>query len=264
MIAAVGAMCTFTLGCDPVDGPTNWSIQTSTLTTTTIQEDGFLGDGDEPYIATISFRSTPGVPGSTSANYLGGIFELSSGAEDGDVLNVPPPMGRATFSNVMLRDMNDVLAGNMPEVVGTVTVVMESDATPFGTINNMMDDLEAALVVEVGGVIEPMTLASLANADQVADDLEIAANNVADAITPSFWDGVGIWLTSFTDPDDIIGVEINLFVAAKDDLAIAIDQQLGSALPAGVTGGALDTTGHVTRVAGDDAVYHLRFDIQQF
>ena len=130
----------------------------------------------EPCFRLPSFSAKPR---SASAEFVGNLDELGSGADDGAVLSIPAAMGAVTFENVQSSYLEALLTwGVVPELVGTVMVVMESDFTPWGTINNLMEDVESALQTELVNQVEPLTIAQLTNPEAIADALESLFDDV--------------------------------------------------------------------------------------
>ncbi|MEZ5244315.1 MAG: hypothetical protein R2707_04395 [Acidimicrobiales bacterium] len=249
LLAVLAAACTVDVGA-------------TSLTVVQAQEDGFFENGDEPYVAVIKWRVIPGTPGSASAEFIGNLTELASGADDGAVLAIPSAMGAVTFENVQNSTFEDLLTkGVVPELVGTVMVVMESDLTPWGTINNLMNDVEAALEAELVSQVEPLTIAQLTDPQAVADALSAAAANVEAAVTPGVWDSILLFLGSLGNPDDPIDIGFTVWVAAYGPLGQLIENSLVSALPAGATGGVwwntVDPITTTMRFAGDGAIYDV-------
>ena len=237
-------------------------VGATTLTVVQAQEDGFLQNGDEPYVAVIKWRVIPGTPGSASAEFIGNLDELATGADDGAVLGIPSAMGTVNFENVQSSTFGQLLSnGTVPELVGTVMVVMESDLTPWGTINNLMNDVEAALESELVDQVEPLTIAQLTDPQQVADALATAAANVEAAVTPGIWDSILLFLGSLGNPDDPIDVGFTVWIAAYGSLGQLIDTSLVSALPSGASGGVWwNSTDPITttmRFSGDGAIYDV-------
>jgi hypothetical protein len=136
---------------------------------------------------------------------------------------------------------------------------MESDFTPWGTINNLMNDVEASLLTELQNQIEPLTITDLTDPAVVSAALATAAANVESAVTPGVLDSILIWLGSLGNPDDLIGVGFTVWIAAFGPLGEFIESSLLGALPAGATGGvwSTDTDAINTSVtfAGDGARY---------
>lgn len=237
-------------------------VGATTLTVVQAQEDGFFENGDEPYVAVIKWRVIPGTPGSASAEFIGNLTELGSGADDGAVLGIPAAMGTVDFPDIQFSSLNKLLAtGKVPELVGTVMIVMESDFTPWGTINNLMNDVEDALHAELVSQVEPLTIAQLTDPSAVADALSTAAANVEAAVTPNVWDSILLFLGSLGNPDDPIDVGFTVWIAASGPLGELIDTSLVSALPEGASGGVWwnDTEPiHTTmRFSGDGAIYDV-------
>lgn len=225
------------------------------------QEDGLFANGDEPYVAVIQWRVIPGEAGSTQVSFLGNLAELGSGMDDGDSATIPASMGAASFSNVQISSLQQVAQGILPELVGTVMVVMESDFTPWGTINGLMGDVADALDTELRNQIEPLTILDLTDPAVVADALSTAAANVEAAVTPGVWDQILIWLGSLGNPDDLIGVGFTVWIAAGGALGAFIESSLPAALPANAAGGVwhddLDPETATIRFSGDDAIYDV-------
>ena len=215
----------------------NVTIDGNTLTALDAQEESWYSDGDEPYVAVIQFRVTPGVAGSTQTRYLGNLQEIAQGIYDGESAGIPDAMAATKFPNVTMMTMENVIAtGRAPEIVGAVSVAMESDASPWSAINGIMNDVRNELDRQLRLQVETLTLAQLLNPDTVSERLAEAAHRVEAASQPSFWRSVGIWFQSWGDPDDVIGFKVLLFVAAQGPLADAIDARFSSGLPPSVVG----------------------------
>ncbi|MEM7143388.1 MAG: hypothetical protein AAF548_20405 [Actinomycetota bacterium] len=232
------------------------------LTVVQAQEDGFFENGDEPYVAVIKWRVIPGTAGSASAEFIGNLDEVGSGMDDGDSASIDPAMGAVSFDNVQFSWLEELIAnGTVPELVGTVMVVIESDFTPWGTINNLMNDVEAALLTELQNLVEPLTIAQLTNPQLIADALSAAAANVEAAVTPGIWDSILLFLGSLGNPDDVIGIGFTVWIAAGGSLGTLIDASLVGALPAGATGGVwatdVDAKTETIRFSGDGAIYDV-------
>lgn len=241
-------------GCD-------WKIDAQTFTVVDAQEESFLSDGDEPYLAVIQFRVKPGVANSTSVQYLGNLRELHGGADDGDSFGIPDAMGRANFPGVKTVSLADILGGASPEIVGVITVAMESDLSSWGAINGIMGDVAAELERQLRTVIETLTFAEILTPGAAGERLKQVAASVEGAATPSFWRGVGLWFAAIGDPDDVIGFKVLLFAAVDNELRPTVDAALSTGLPDTITarslvGGPVDLT-----YAGDGATYRIRFDI---
>lgn len=238
----------------------NVSIDGNTFTALDAQEEAFYSNGDEPYVAVIQFRVTPGVPGSTSVRFLGNLQEIATGIDDGDTATIPDAMAATSFPNVRLRSLQNIVDGFNPEIVGAVTVAMESDNSPWSAINGIMNDVKNELDAQLRAQIEPLSFADIVTPGTAAARLEEAANRIQAAASPSFWRGIGIWFQSFGDPDDVIGFKVLFFVAVDHTLSSAIDSQLAG-LPPDVVGRALKDGPLDVDYSGNDATYRIRWDV---
>ena len=63
-------------------------------------------------------------------------------------------MGQVRPTNVTRHTDDDVLLGRGPEVLGTISIVVESDLTPFSTVNSMMDQLAGSAKGPIANLIE--------------------------------------------------------------------------------------------------------------
>src|SRR4051812_38915025 len=151
LLALVASACTLS----------NAGVQGQTLTALDAQEESFFSDGDEPYVAVIQFRVTPGIAGSTQVRYLGNLSEIATNIDDGDSASIPAAMGATSFPNVLTANIGDILAGRSPEIVGAVTVAMESDASPWSAINGIMNDVTNELDAQLRAQIEPLSFSQI-------------------------------------------------------------------------------------------------------
>ena len=237
------------------------SMDGQTLTAIDAQEESFFSDGDEPYLAVIQVRVIPGVPGSTQVHFLGNLQEVAQDIDDGDSATIPDSMGLASYPDVQFADLQQIIAGTSPEIVGAVTVAMESDASPWSAINGIMDDVAAELDTQLRTQIEPMSFLEIVDGDTAATRLEQAAEAIQAAAEPSFWNGVGIWFSSFGDPDDVISFKVLFNVAVSGaDLQDIVDARLGAGLPPSVVGGALRNESVDVDYSGDGATYRVNWN----
>jgi hypothetical protein len=238
----------------------NATVDAQTLTAIDAQEESWFSNGDEPYVAVIQFRVIPGVPGSTQVHFVGNLQEIAGNIDDGDSATIPDAMGLASYPDVRYANLQQIIGGTSPEIIGAVTVAMESDASPWSAINGIMDDVAAELDNQLRTQIEPLSFADLVSGEGVAARLESAASAVQAAAEPSFWRGVGIWFSSFGDPDDVIGFKVLFMVAVSGDLQDTVDAQLAN-LPPSVVGGALRNESIDVDYAGDGATYRINWNI---
>lgn len=260
-IALAGAFtATHVAPASAVDTRT-WAIDANTQVARDIQEDGWLSDGDEFYIAVIGFRTTPGRAGSTRAVFRGGLKEIDD-IDKGESHTIPDSMGRMEFPSVTRRSASQILAGQSPELIGTIHVLFESDATPFSAVNSKMTSLASTVQRELARVIEPLSMTDLANPQRIADQLNTATKRIKNSTKVSVAEGIKLWLQSWTDPDDLIGVQISLFAAVDESLTGLIDSQLSGALPAGTgTAGSLRTRNYTQTYANDGLTYDIKLRV---
>jgi hypothetical protein len=233
-----------------------WSIDANTVRALDQQE-----NHDEVYVASIAFRTTPGVPGSTTATYHGNLSEIN-GVDVGETHNIPNAMGRVTFPNVTRRSLSDVFAGHNPEVIGTISFFWERDLTAFGTIDNLMEDVADAAETEIAQVVEPLTLADLADGDAIADRLGEAADRIEESATPPLLRRIGIFLGALFNPDDLIDHKVNVFVAVDNTLAAQVDAEIGMNIPSSTgVGGALRPRTYNQVFSDPDASYRVAFAV---
>lgn len=240
-------------------GTATWAIDANTLRSLDQQE--IASKGDEVKVASIVFRTTPGKQGSTSVRAQGPIGEIAN-VHEGETHPIPDNTGRVTFPNVTRRGLADVLAGNNPELLGTLTAVLESDLSSDDRIRQLF--VEAADEAEpiVADAIESLSLADLANPDVLADKLAELVAQVREAVALTAGQKIGLFLSSFGDPDDQIAEKLNLFVAVDDSLAPTVDAALAGAVPAsqGVAGALRPRTYNQT-FTGKGASYRITFQV---
>lgn len=238
--------------------PATWNIRATRLRSLDQQETNLTG-GDEVYVASIAFRTTPGKAGSTSTRFHGNLQDIDH-VNQGELHAIPSAMGSVPFANVVRRGLADVLAGKTPELIGTATLVFESDLTPDGVITNMLTEAAAKAKVVIAQAIEPLDLAQLTDADAVAELLGDAADDLEAAMKPTVLQVIGLVFSSLFDPDDLVAFKVNVFVAVDETLASLVDDQIGAAIPADVgVGGALRTRSYDQRFTGSSASYDVHF-----
>jgi hypothetical protein len=236
-----------------------WAIDANSHYADKIQERPISG-GDEFYIATVGFRSTPGVAGSTDAWFHGGLYEIDD-IDKHETHSINDRMGRVEFTNVEQRGVLDLLVGRNPELIGTLSVVFESDSTPFRIINGMMRDMASSAEEEIAALVEPLSLTEI-NAAALSDQFQAAAGRIKDSVMPNTREKIRIALASLGDPDDLIDYKVNLFAAADPALGTIVGPALASAVPAEVgVAGVLEPREYSQRFEGDGARYDISFSV---
>jgi hypothetical protein len=226
----------------PVLRSAHWYIDADTLHVANADEDDWLSNGDEPMIAVVAFRTKLGVPGSTQAWKLNGLHELCDG-DPGVTCGIPDATGRAYFGNVRRPSLADMGAGVGPELIGTIQVTIENDATPESTMNSIIDTLVDATRTELAAASETLVPDDFADLSRVTSRFDGIGDRIQSRTELSFWQKLGIWLSSWSDPDDPVDYRITLMVGVHPDLAdpvnlalLAAFYQPGSKISAAVLG----------------------------
>ncbi len=206
------------------------------------QETAWHEDNDELRLATISFRTTPGVLGSTEVIFNeDSVQRVASDLDDGDIRIISNARGLYTFENLDVVTLSELLAGDVPQIFGQLVIGIEDDGTPVGAISNILRDIRDELQVQLQQIIETMTISDiLADPDGLAERFSEAAVAIKEAATPGFWEAIGLVLGSFFNPDDFLSFNFLFFVPVGPQLAPIVDAAFGD-LPANIFGGALPT-----------------------
>ncbi len=200
----------------------NWRFNFQTLKVIKAQEDALLSDGDEPYFVFFGVRSKYQVPDSTQV-FLNDYFdeEWAEGIDAEETKSIPTEMGLLTFPDVNVLNISDVINGQLPEFLGFIGVAIESDATPFGEIEGLMNQVRNATFNEIKRLIEDGKL----NITNPAQDIQKATQTVQNSLELTVGDKIRIFFASFTDPDDLIGVRNQFLIAGDSSLKSFFSQQ---------------------------------------
>jgi hypothetical protein len=221
----------------------SWAIRGARLHINDPQEDGLFSDGDEIYFVTFAFRIKPGVPGSAQVRALD-VHEEVSDVTDGETISVPSSFGRAVFDNVQAISPQAFSHGDQPvEIIGTVTQVFESDATPFWAINRAADDAEKVIREEFAAAVEGLDIDDRKDLALVKTRMEASKSRIKSRLSTAWWEDVIAFFVSVSDKDDKIGEPVTEFRVAMD-------------LPPEV-GGLATFRPAARRVQGDGADYNL-------
>ena len=211
--------------------------------------------GDEPYVVTIGFRSKYRTPNSTQAFWNGYINgDYFSGLGNGAVRTLPSFMNGVSFSNLNRVSLNNILAGQMPEIIGAITISIEDDWTSDGTITSLMNDLAVSLKTVLVSLIEQGQI-DLADP---ATSIKQAVSQLKSSFEPSLWQKVKLFLGSYGDPDDVIGFQA--FVYAVTDSTVSFPTQNLPGLSAGVL--PYGNTPMTIRFKGDGATYDVSSNVK--
>lgn len=187
-----------------------WRVEFSTLHVHDADEDGWLSDGDEPYIVSIGFRSRFRTPGSTRAWWSGVLDDKwAEGVDSGQARAIPPNQGVVVFDDVDRPGVAELRGGAMPEVLGVVLVVMESDATPFHVIRVLMNRVKDAIVAQ----IRPLVEGGAINLVDPQPQIQQAIAAVKSGTELSTREEIALFLVSLGDPDLVVGVKAFVYAA---------------------------------------------------
>lgn len=251
-----------TPGPAPAVDTANWFVDANSLTSVDQQETN-VSKGDEFYLASIAFRTTPGTTGSTSAWFHGGLVDIVN-IHQGETHSIPNTMGRVPFNGVTRLGAAELAADQSPEFIGTVAVGFESDFTPNNMINNLMNEAASETRAAIAEVIEPLSLQDLAdlNDEQRAALFGDTIERIINAVKPGLLRKVGLFLASRGDADDLIAAKLNVFVAVDESLAAVIDGLVEDLIsPDDGVVGALRPRSYTQTYSGRAAVYDVHFNV---
>ena len=199
---------------------------------------------------TIGFRSKYKTPNSTQTFWNNFILgDYFSGLGNGAVRTLPVYMNGASFYNLNRVSLSNILAGQMPEIIGAITISIEDDWTSNDTIKSMMNDLATSLKTMLVSLIEQgqIDLADL------AASINQAVSQLKSKFEPSFWQKVKLFLGSYGDPDDVIA--FHAFVYAVTDNTVPFDVPSDPNTNAGVL--PYGNQAMTIRFKGDGATYDV-------
>jgi hypothetical protein len=239
--------------------PATWFVDANTLTCIEQQETNAT-HGDEVYVASLKFRTRPGVAGTTTVTFTGGLVDITD-INTGESHSIPDSMGRVAFGNVTRLGVAEIGAGQVPEVIGTATVVVESDLTGNKKVNKFFTEAAAEVEPILATAAEQISFAEiLADNDALGAVLDQLITDVNAALKPTLGQKLATFFSSLGDPDDPIDHKINLFVAVDDTLAPLVDTAIAQKLdPADGVGGGVRTRTYTQRFSGRGATYDLSF-----
>jgi hypothetical protein len=215
--------------------------------------------GDEPYFVTVGFRSRFLTANSTqtfwNGNIDGGYFSgFFSGLGTGAIRTLPLSMNGVSFANLKRVSKANILAGQMPEIIGAITVSLEDDLTSDGVMTGLMNNFAAALKTTLVDLIERGQL-DLANPEA---SIRQAIAQLQSSLEPSLWQKIKIFLGSLGDPDDVIG--FHAYVYAVTDNSVSFTAPINSLLSAGVL--PYGDSPFTARYQGDGATYDVSSNVK--
>ncbi|KJL42547.1 hypothetical protein [Microbacterium trichothecenolyticum] len=197
----------------------SWTIRLERLFVDNADEDDFWSDGDEPYIVMVGFRSKFLTPGSTSVFWSGVLNDdWANGIDSGESKAVPANQGAVRFDDVTRPTAEQVKSGQFPELLGALVLVFESDATPFSAVRGLINDLVNAVRTQLKSLVEGGKL----SLTDPKPDIDAAVAKIRAAIEPDTLGKIGLFLRSWGDPDDLIGMTPLIFAAVDTSMGLPI------------------------------------------
>lgn len=193
-----------------------WTFNVGRLTVVRPTE----SSGDEPYCITIGFRGVFSKPRSVHVWWNGRLNEVREDVGPGGIVDFPPHMGSTRFEKINRITRHEYERGTIPELLGVIVVFMESDGTPFSTVESLAKEMAGRLKRRLE------TFLGRARFDWGSPDEEVArmVEEFEGQMTPDFIDAIGLVLESGFDPDDYIGSATALFMAVEPDVADAMQR----------------------------------------
>ncbi len=220
--ALIAASCSTPPGV-PVTG-SSFKFRANKVTVVNHNDTFVYGTSDEAFLYQLWFRVKVGQPNSAQVGLVGDRANATGSLGDGQSQAlVGGQQAEVNFSNVQLLDVLDTVnPANAIEVVGSWTWAMEKDdVSVAGVANDVLPVLKNALNSTVAAGALPTDANALVG--QVFGDFGSAFSLIAGALFASI---PGI-------PDDGVGSNFYVGIAAKGTLAAAVNAAAGSlAFPA--------------------------------
>jgi hypothetical protein len=230
---------------------------------------------DEIYLVTLWFRFQPGDANSVKVGRTS-IYEVDS-IDDEEYHSIKPDMGQAKFSNLHDFGLNgwsadQLLHNRGPELVGTITQVMEADTTSNSDRRKVADGLVIGLrdqLKQVASLTGPVQVIGSAASNALGDAL--AGNNMneerANALKTFLAGSVamiardtvnhaGFWSSLKSLKDDWIGSpKLSIFVSTDNFVGSLIEPTTNQPTADGHVFGTLRNRSWKTEYKGDGARY---------
>lgn len=184
------------------------------------------GTSDKPLLISLNFRTTFGVPGSTTVTSNAYNETWGTGLAVGERRAIPASVGDAVFTNVAAPTMDELISrrGQL-EVVGSLVVAVEKDLSAADSWRALTEEAKVMLRGVLADTIERTRPVELAfNPARFQERVAAAANSAKDRVVPMIDEVVGLYLSGLFDPDDIIGFHLFLYPS--------VDKEAAALLPA--------------------------------
>jgi hypothetical protein len=220
------------------------------------------GTADKPLVLALNFRSTVGRVGSTviTRNAYNETFAQGIVA-GGPAIAIPTDVGRATFTGVRLRTVDDLMRGESLEIFGTVVLVMEKDLSAAAAYTGLLDEATRALAEVLNALVERRSVISLVTGGGLLGaNLDSLRAQLQDNMMSALDDLLHLVVTGLFDPDDFINVHVALFPALDKETFGFIPAPTDPRASLGVPGEGLFGVAFGT-MPFDDEDSPLRYDI---
>ncbi|MGB0497472.1 MAG: hypothetical protein ACPGID_03960 [Rubricella sp.] len=188
-------------------------------------------NGDDVYLVMIGFRSTFGEAGSTRVRSFPTPFrEVRANLQPGQEAPIPtqslPP---AETGLDQLNIANGFRSCLVTDFFGALIIAIDNDKTSDDRIEPIIERVESALETALVDVIEGTSPNAVTNGADLESEVEKAAEAVSDAAAIGLGEGIGLFLTSGFNPDDVLGYHLALgFPSDSTVLRALVDGQLVS------------------------------------
>ena len=209
------------------------------IRTEAVEENSFVSDGDEPFVAVLRIRSTTGVPNSTRWAWVTDSPKASGPLKEGNQTSIDDGSGDAWFTGdlavkpleeTQFIGMNTKLTADM---MVTVAFVLEEDGGNTATDVQVLKSLTDPVVKQVATIVEganiPITPMTVLDPSLATKPLLKLVETAKKIDAPSITNLIIIQLLqrfvdAGGDPNDVIGVATTAFIPSTGQLLTALQK----------------------------------------
>jgi hypothetical protein len=152
----------------------------------------------------------------------------------------------------------------VPELIGTVTLVFESDLTRKAKVEKLFTEAAGEIEPILAGAFENASVADLLVEGALEDLLDQLIEDITEAVELTVGQKLLLFVGALGDPDDPIDRKINVFFAVDDVLAPLFDAGVANKLdPDQGVGGGVRTRTYTQRFSGRGATYDISFTLSK-
>ncbi len=222
--ALFAALTLIAAACTPPSGPAprTWRVK---ATSVLVNDKEDPDPGDEPYTIQLGFRSKLGVPNTSWVGVQSDCpwsLAPENAAPSGTLYNMDSGHSDIVFPEAQNLDIGDVLFGLAPlEIFGTMTFLVERDVLPIFNSCEVTALVQSALPgilrdslnVLIAGSAVPPTEQQL---------VDLLVDNI-DSFLEAALHAIGIQLEGLGNPDDILGVAIQIHLPTTGTFKSLLD-----------------------------------------